>query len=78
MFWDGDIIYKKDFIMLFYIWNTKIEDYVNAFQGLYGRKPIADEIERHANALIESWEIERETLNKFLLKYNAEGVLDLV
>ena len=45
----------------------KIEDYVNAFQGMYGRKPITDEIERHAEALIESGEIERETLNKFLL-----------
>lgn len=56
----------------------KIEDYVNAFQGMYGRKPIADEIERHAEALIESGEIERETLNKFLLKYKSEGVLDLV
>lgn len=56
----------------------KIEDYVNAFQGMYGRKPIADEIERHVEALIESGEIERETLNKFLLKYNSEGVLDLV
>jgi len=56
----------------------KIEDYVNAFQGMYGRKPIADEIERHVEALIESGEIERETLNKFLANYKSEGVLDLV
>ena len=58
--------------------SKKLEDYVQAFQGMYGRKPIVDEIERHAEPLIESGEIERETLVKFLANYKSEGVLDLV
>jgi hypothetical protein len=58
--------------------SKKLEDYVQAFQGMYGRKPIVDEIERHAESLIESDEIERETLVKFLANYKSEGVLDLV
>jgi len=58
--------------------SKKLEDYVQAFQGMYGRKPIVDEIERHAEPFVESGEIERETLVKFLANYKSEGVLDLV
>jgi hypothetical protein len=58
--------------------SKKLEDYVQAFQGMYGRKPIVDEIERHAEPFVESDEIERETLVKFLANYKSEGVLDLV
>ena len=56
----------------------KLEDYVNSFNGMYGRKPIVEEIKLYAESLIESGKLERETLNKFLEKYNADGVMDVV
>lgn len=58
--------------------SKKIEDYVNSFNGLYGRKPLVEEIKTYAEPLIESGDIEREALNKFLEKYNSGGVMDLL
>lgn len=56
----------------------KLDDYTNSFNGMYGRKPIVEEIKLHAEPLIESGELEREALNKFLEKYNPDGVMDSV
>ena len=55
-----------------------IEDYITTFQNMYGRKPIDDEIRRHAKDLIESEKIEEATLEKFLRKYHEIGITDLV
>lgn len=56
----------------------KLDDYTNSFYGMYGRKPMIEEIKLHAEPLIESGELEKEALNKFLEKYNPDGVMDLV
>jgi hypothetical protein len=58
--------------------SKKLEDYIITFNGMYGRKPIVEEIKMYAEPLIESGEIEREALNKFLEKYNPDGVMDTV
>jgi hypothetical protein len=58
--------------------SKKLEDYTTSFTAMYGRKPIVEEIKLHAEPLIESGELEREALQKFLEKYNPDGVMDLV
>jgi hypothetical protein len=58
--------------------SKKLEDYTTSFNGMYGRKPIVEEIKMYAEPLITSGELEREALNKFLEKYNPDGVMDLV
>jgi len=45
----------------------KIEDYVNTFEELYGRKPLTDEIMDNMRD-----EVPREVLDKFLEKYTLE------
>jgi len=74
-------IFKKGFLELtnrLKQQTKKIEDYVNTFNGMYGRKPIIEEVKMYAEPLIESGELEKEALNKFLEKYNPDGVMDLV
>jgi hypothetical protein len=74
-------IFKKGFLELtnkLKQQTKKLEDYVKTFNGMYGRKPIIEEIKMYAEPLIESCELEREALNKFLEKYNPDGVMDTV
>ena len=58
--------------------SKKLEDYIYTFNSMYGRKPIIEEIKMYAEPLIESGELEMEALNKFLEKYNPDGVMNTV
>jgi len=55
-----------------------LEDYVGAFEKMYGRKPIDDEIRMYAEELLSKGDIEESILTKFLEKYDNGGVMNLV
>ena len=50
-----------------------IEDFVNKFEFMYGRKPVKDEIESHAEELINDGKIDRNVVKKFFEKNVQES-----
>ena len=50
-----------------------IEDFVNKFEIMYHRKPVKDEIENHAEELIQDGKIDRNVVKKFFEKNIQES-----
>jgi len=55
-----------------------LEDYVNTFKNMYGRRPIDEEIRTYAVDLIANNDIEESILIKFLAKYDNADVMNMV
>jgi hypothetical protein len=55
-----------------------LDDYIDGFQKMYGRKPIDDEIKEYAKDLITNGDIDESILAKFLNKYDNSGIMNLV
>jgi len=55
-----------------------LEDYIDSFQKMYGRKPIDDEICDYAKELIANGDIDETILNNFLNKYDHNDIMSIV
>jgi hypothetical protein len=67
-----ELAYRKKQQMKF------LEDYIDSFQKMYGRKPIDDEICDYAKELIANGDIDDNILNNFLNKYDHNDIMSLV
>ena len=55
-----------------------LEDYINSFEKMYGRKPIDDEISEYAKDLIANGDIDESILINFLNKYDNNHIMSMV
>uniref|UniRef100_A0A6C0B8Z7 SMODS and SLOG-associating 2TM effector domain-containing protein n=1 Tax=viral metagenome TaxID=1070528 RepID=A0A6C0B8Z7_9ZZZZ len=55
-----------------------LDDYVNTFKNMYGRRPIDEEIRTYANELIANNDIDESILLRFMAKYQHDDVMNIV
>jgi hypothetical protein len=58
--------------------NKFLEDYINSFRKMYGRKPIDDEIRDYAKDLIVNGDIDESVVTRFLNKYDNNDIMSMV